>query len=150
MAKKLGLRFQAPQNLDDALEVISTMSLFLDFWASRAGEWDFLQLLAKQADLSIWTCVAKCVVTKSGKNLQDVKFDQLGTPGVLEALSEFSKGLMDIELPQLYLDYCAGISTQSIINLVKDAERIRKECQGMSDPAALFGSLVTRALAGSL
>lgn len=150
MPKRIDLRFKAPENVDDALQVISTMSLFLDFWASREGEWDFLQLLSKQATGEVWDCVAKCVVTKGGKNLQDVDFAQLGTAGVLEALAVFCKGLMDIEIPQLYLDHCAGISTDSIINLIKDAERIRKECEGMSDPAGLFGSLVARALAGSL
>lgn len=150
MAKKIEMKFKAPDNIDDALEVISTMSLFLDFWASRAGEWDFLQLLAKSADLSIWNCVAKCVVTKSGKNLQDIDFKELGTAGALQALAVFSNGLMEIEIPQIYLKHCAGISTQSIIDLIKDANRIRKECEGMSDPAALFSSLITRALAGSL
>lgn len=150
MAKKLELQFRAPDNVDDALEVISNMSLFLDLWASRSGEWDFLQLLAKQVDRSIWNCVAKCVVTKSGKNLQDVDFKDLGTQGVLQALSVFCKGLMDIEIPQIYLQHCAGISTQSIINLIKDAERIREECQGIADPAALFGNIVARVLAGSL
>ncbi len=150
MPKNLSLQFRAPDNIDDALDVISTMSLFLDFWASRAGEWDFLQLLAKSADLTIWNCVAKCVVTKSGKNLQDVDFKELGTAGALEALAVFSKGLMDIEIPQIYLDHCAGISTQGIIDLVKDAERIRKECEGMVDPTSLFARLVTRALTGSL
>lgn len=150
MDKDLELRFKAPENIEDALDVISHMSLFLDFWASRAGEWDFLQLLSKSADMSIWNCVSKCVVTKSGKNLQDIQFAQLGTAGVLQALAVFCQGLMNIEIPQIYLQHCAGISTQSIINLIKDAQRIKEECRGMADPAALFGHVVSRALSGSL
>lgn len=148
--QSIDLRFKEPDNVDDAIDVISTMSLCLDFWASRSGEWDFIMLIAKQLNNEIWQCVAKCVVTKSGKNLTDVDFKALGIKGVLQALSVFCNGLMDLEIPQIYLKHCAGISTDSIINLIKDAERIKKECEGLSDPAGLFANLVTRALTGSL
>lgn len=148
--RELELYFRAPENVEDALEVISNMSLFLDLWSSRSGEWNFLQLLAKSADQTIWACVAKCVVTKSGKNLQDVHFDQLGTAGVLQALCVFCQGLMDIEIPQIYLQHCAGISSDGIIALIKDAQRIRKECALMEDPSMILSTLISRALMGSL
>ncbi len=150
MLEPLSLQFRAPDNVEDALDVISHVSIFLDFWASRAGEWEFLQLLAKSADLSIWHCVSKCVMTQSGKNLQEIDFAQLGTQGVLEALAVFCQGLMDMQVPQIYLRHCAGISTQSIIDLVKDMQKVKEECQNISDPHALFSHILAKALSGSL
>lgn len=150
MDKKFELHFVAPTSPEDCLEIVTTMSLYLDFWASRSGEWHLLQLITKTIDQSMWDVVAKHVMTPSGLSLASVDFAQIGVAGMLQAMAVFCQGLMDLEIPQEYLRYCAGITSAGIISLIKDAQRVKSELSVLQDPTQMLATLFSRAIAGSL
>lgn len=150
MDKKLELKFRAPDNVDDALQLINAIAIYIDLFLGRTDDWGLINLLSKAVDRTLWNTIAKCVITKSGVDLTNVSFSDLGTQGVLMALCVFCEGLESLELPEIMSSFCGGITTSALASMVKDIEKIRQEAEKIQNPGDILTHVISQALARSL
>ncbi|MGL4525048.1 MAG: hypothetical protein ACRCVN_05970 [Spirochaetia bacterium] len=139
------MKFRPPQNVEDGLEFLSAVSLTLDLYMSRTQEWELAMLMTKVMNGELWGVIAKSIFTESGVSLEGVPYEELGVCGQLKAIGVFCQGLLELELPNIHKSFCAGITTEAILSMIRDLDRVRE--QATIEPEQVMSSLLSQVLA---
>lgn len=147
----VGLKWLAPTTVHDTLALIADLSLIIDMYLNRTGGYNLYMLLAK-APQEYWETIAKHVgypVEGDYLPLANMDAKRITDPAlVVEALGVFAEGLGDIDIPDMYLHYCTGVSPQAVQMMVLDMHKLGAELAKMEsvDIGAVFGrALATEA-----
>lgn len=140
----VGLKWLPPTTVQDSLSLIADMSLIIDMYLNRTGGYNLFMLISK-APQEYWTTIAKHVgypVEADYLPLATMDAKKITDPSlVLEAIGVFADGLGDIDIPDMYLHYCTGVSPQAVQMMVLDMHKLGASIAKMEsvDIGSVFG-----------